>query len=171
MAERPRVVFDCVVLLQAAARKKSAAANCVNLAEKGFVQLFVSQETLLEIEDGLSRPELRAHFPGLTDEIAGAFLKRLQTFANSIPQVPKKFIYQRDEDDEPYINLAVEVKAHFNVSRDNDLLDLMTGYSDECKEFRRRFRGLRVIEPEELFREITIQAFAFLQPRNLRRDA
>ena len=154
MAERPRVVFDCVVLLQAAARQKSAAANCFALAESGDLQFFVSPETLSEIEDVLSRPELRAHFPGLTDEIAGAFLKRLQTFANFIPQVPKKFIYQRDEDDEPYINLAVEVKAHFIVSRDNDLLDLMTGYTDECKEFRQRFRSLRVIKPEELLQEM-----------------
>ena len=156
MAERPRVVFDCVVLLQAAARQKSAAANCFALAESGDLQFFVSPETLSEIEDVLSRPELRAHFPGLTDEIAGAFLKRLQTFANFTGRVPKQFSYRRDEDDEPYINLAIEIDARFLVTRDKDLLDLMTGYSDECKEFRQRFRGLRVIEPEELLREITI---------------
>ncbi len=156
MADGPRVVFDCVVLLQAAARQKSAAANCFDLAEQGFVQLFHSQETLFEIEDVLSRRDLRVHFPGLTDEIAGAFLKRLQTFANFVSHVPKRFSYQRDEDDEPYVNLAIEVNAHFIVSRDNDLLDLMRGYTDECKEFRQRYRGLRVIEPEGLLKEMKI---------------
>jgi predicted nucleic acid-binding protein len=49
--------------------------------------------------------------------------------------VPKEFSYRRDED-EPYINLAVAAGADFIVSRDRDLLDLMTGYTDECKEFR-----------------------------------
>ena len=69
MAERPRVVFDCVILLQAAARQKGAAANCLNLAESGVLQLFVSRETLVEIEDVLSRPEVRVHFPDLSDEL------------------------------------------------------------------------------------------------------
>ena len=52
---------------------------------------------------------------------------------------PRDLIYQRDEDDEPYINLAIEVGAQFLVSRDKDLLDLMTSYADDCKEFRQRF--------------------------------
>lgn len=134
----------------------SATEKRCHLAEKGFVQLFVSQETLAEIEDVLSRPELRAHFPGLTDEIAGAFLKRLQTFADFVPRVPKRFSYSRDEDDEPYLDLAIEVNANFIVSRDNDLLDLMTGYTDECKDFRQRYRALRVIEPEDLLKEMKI---------------
>jgi predicted nucleic acid-binding protein len=73
-----------------------------------------------------------------------------------VPQVPKKFIYRRDEADEPYIDLAIEVHADFIVSRDNDLLDLMTGYTDECKEFRQRFKALRVIEPEDLLREMKV---------------
>ena len=57
MAERPRVVFDCNVFLLAAARQKSVAASCFNLAEKGRLQLFISKEVLLEIEDVLNRSE------------------------------------------------------------------------------------------------------------------
>jgi predicted nucleic acid-binding protein len=66
--------------------------------------------------------------------------------------MPKEFSYPRDEDDEPYINLAVAVGADFIVSRDRDLLDLMTGYTVECKEFRQRFRSLKVIEPLEFLK-------------------
>jgi putative PIN family toxin of toxin-antitoxin system len=120
----------------------------------GLVQLFVSSEVLLEIEDVLNRPEVRACFPNLSDEIAGAFLKRLRTFSDFVSNVPRTFIYSRDEDDESYINLAVEVSADFIVSRDRDLLDLMTGYTDDCKEFRQRFRTIKVIEPVDLLREI-----------------
>jgi uncharacterized protein len=149
---KPRVVFDCNVLLQAAAREKSAAAKCLNLAESGVVQIYVSREVLAEAEDVLNRPEIRAHFPDLSDEIVGAFLKRLQKLSVLVRRVPKKFSYPRDEDDEPYINLAVEAGADFIISRDRDLLDLMTGHSTECKEFRQRFRTLSVVEPVEFLK-------------------
>lgn len=154
MAKKARVVFDCNVLLQAAARQKSLAASCLTLVEKGLVQLFVSKESLLEIEEVLNRPEVRAHFPDLSDEIAGAFLKRLRNFSDFVAKIPRTFRYSRDEDDESYINLAVEVSADFIVSHDKDLLDLMTGHTDDCKEFRQRFRTLKVIEPVDLLKEI-----------------
>jgi putative PIN family toxin of toxin-antitoxin system len=150
--DKPRVVFDCNVLLQAAAREKGVAAKCLNLAESGLVQLVVSRAVLTEVEDVLNRPEIRAHFPDLSDEIVGAFLKRLQKLSVLVRRVPKKFSYPRDEDDEPYINLAVAAGADFIISRDRDLLDLMTGHAGECKEFRQRFRPLRVIEPEEFLK-------------------
>lgn len=152
MKDKPRVVFDCNVLLQAAAREKSVAAKCLNLAESGHVQLCLSREVLTEVEEVLNRPEIRAHFQDLTDEIVGAFLKRLQKLSVLVRPVPKKFSYPRDEDDEPYINLAVEAGADFIISRDRDLLDLMMGHSTECKEFRQRFRTLRVVEPLEFLK-------------------
>jgi predicted nucleic acid-binding protein len=58
----------------------------------------------------------------------------------------------RDPDDEPYINLAVEARADYLVIRDKDLLDLMTAYAPEAKEFRQKFRFLRVIEPPEFLK-------------------
>lgn len=149
MKDLPRVVFDCNVLLQAAAREKSVAAKCLNLVESRLIQLFVSREVLAEVEDVLNRPEIRSHFPDLSDEIIAAFIKRLQHLSTLVRLVPKTFSYPRDEDDEPYINLAVAAGATFIISRDKDLLDLMTGYADECKEFRQRFRSLRVVEPAE----------------------
>jgi putative PIN family toxin of toxin-antitoxin system len=152
VTETPRVVFDCNVLLQAAAREKSVAAKCLNLAENGLIQLIMSREVLAEVEDVLNRPEIRTHFPDLSDEIVGAFLKRLQKLSMLVRLVPKEFSYPRDEDDEPYINLAVATGATFIISRDRDLLDLMTGYTDDCKEFRQRFRSLRVVEPVEFLK-------------------
>ena len=124
------------------------------LVEKGLVRLYVSEDVLAEVEEVLSRPEIRTHFPPLTDEVIGAFLLRLRNIAQSMRHVPKKFSYSRDPDDEPYINLAVETKADYLVSRDRDLLDLMTAYSSEAKEFRQRFRPLRVIEPLEFLQEV-----------------
>lgn len=147
-------VFDCNVHLQAASRQKSIAAECLRLVEKGFVQLYLSEEVLAEIADVLNRPEIRKHFQTLTDEIVEAFLLRLRRNSQIIRRVPKKFSYSRDPDDEIYINLAVEAKADYIVSRDNDLLDLMRDYTEEAKEFRQRFRSLQVIEPLEFLKEV-----------------
>ncbi len=145
------------MLLQAAARQKSVAARCLTLVERGLVQLFVSKDVLWEIEDVLNRPEVRAHFPDLSDEIAGAFLKRLRNLSDFVSHVPRTFKYSRDEDDESHINLAAEVSADLIVSRDRDLLDLMTGHTDDCKEFRQRFRTLKVIQPADLLKEIEVE--------------
>lgn len=147
-------VFDCNVHLQVAAREKSVEAECLRFVEKGFIRLYVSDEILVEVEDVLNRPEIRAHFQSLTDEIVEAFLLRLRRNSVLVRRVPKKFNYSRDPDDEPYINLAAEAKADYLVSRDNDLLDLMTDYTPEAKEFRQRFRPLRVIEPLEFLKEM-----------------
>jgi putative PIN family toxin of toxin-antitoxin system len=135
----------------------------LNLVESGLIQLFVSREVLAEVEDVLNRPEIRTHFPDLSDEIVGAFLKRLQKFSVLVRPVPKKFSYSRDEDDEPYINLAVAAGATFIISRDRDLLDLMTGHTDECKEFRQRFRSLRVVEPAEFLK---LLGYVYISQRN-----
>ncbi len=147
-------VFDCNVHLQAASREKSVAAECLRLIERGLVHHYLSEETLAEVEDVLNRPEIRSYFKTLTDEIVEAFLLKLRRNSKIIRLIPKKFSYSRDPDDEPYVNLAIEAKADYLVSRDNDLLDLMTDYTVEAKEFRQRFRPLKVIEPIEFLRII-----------------
>lgn len=142
-----KAVFDCNIFLQAASRETSVAAKCLRFVEDGLVRLFICEEILLEVEDVLNRPAIRNYFQSLSDEIVEAFLIRLRNHSELILQIPKKFDYPRDPDDEIYINLAVEAEASFIVSRDKDLLDLMTAYTSEAKEFRQRFRPLQVIEP------------------------
>ena len=58
-----------------------------------------------------------------------------------------RYAFARDPKDAPYINLAITVEADYLVSRDKDLLDLMTDYTLEAKEFRQRFRSLKVVDP------------------------
>lgn len=94
----------------------------------------------------------KRNFPLLTDERADRLVETLLRQATLIDAVPHKFSYSRDPKDEPYINLAAAAKADFIVSRDNDLLDLMTGITVECKEFRQRFKPLKVINPVEFLR-------------------
>ena len=148
------VVFDCMIFLQGLIKERGAAVDCLDAFEKGAIQLLVSEEILREIADVLTRPKLQVKFSLLTTERAEKLLRTLRQKATLIKNVPQSFSYSRDPKDEKYINLAVCGKAAFLVSRDNDLLDLMTNITDEAKEFRRRFRPLRVVEPQEFLQII-----------------
>ncbi|HVS82883.1 MAG TPA: hypothetical protein VHE60_14230 [Pyrinomonadaceae bacterium] len=57
-------------------------------------------------------------------------------------------------DDEPYLNLAIEVKAYYLVSRDNDLLDLMKSTTADGIEFQERFPSLSILDPVAFLKEI-----------------
>ncbi len=148
----PSVVFDCMIFLQGLIKEANPAVARLELFEKDAVNLFVSDEILIEISDVLTRPKLQARYPLLTRERADKLIENLRKKASVIENVPRKFAYARDPKDEPYINLAIAAGADYIVSRDKDLLDLMTGHTKECKEFRQRFRPLRVIEPQEFLK-------------------
>jgi len=159
--EKLRVVFDCMIFLQAVMSEKSVAFKLFDYLDGDVFMLFVSRETLAEIIDVLFRPDIREMNLQITDEYVRAFLERVLLKAILIKSVPQKFSYPRDPKDEKYINLAVEAKAAFLVSRDNDLLDLMTGFDDETKEFRQRFRPLKIIEPIEFLKIIAEKNLSF----------
>lgn len=151
------VVFDCMIFLQGLIKERGAAVDCLEAFENGAVELFISEEILREIADVLTRPKLQAKFSLLTEERAERLLQTLRQKATLIENVPKLFNYSRDPKDEKYINLAAFAKADYVVSRDNDLLNLMTDFTDEAKEFRQRFRPLKVIEPVEFLQIIKIR--------------
>ena len=148
------VVFDCMLFLQATANRKSPAARALDLLESNKVRLFVSRQTLKELRQVLSRPEVRKSLPGITDESVEALFVRLRKKAILVKDVPQAFKYPRDPKDEPYINLAVAVDAIYLVSRDTDLLDLMRWDTEEGRDFQKRFRHLKIIDPVTFLREI-----------------
>ncbi len=149
-----RAVFDCMIYVQGAARVKNPANACFELVEAGVIELYLSRETLAEIEDVLTRPKFRNRFSILTDEMIEAYLNDIKSKAVILKNVPSVFKYPRDPKDEKYINLAVEAEARYIISRDNDLLDLMTSFDESGKEFRQKFRLLKIIEPIEFLRVI-----------------
>jgi putative PIN family toxin of toxin-antitoxin system len=150
----PKAVFDCMVYLQAAAREESPAAACLRLAENNLVQLFVSSDILDEIRDVLSRPKIRVRFSELTDETVTSFVERLRKTDELVESVPRRFAFSRDVDDEPYLNLAIEVQADYLVSRDNDLLDLIKSTTVDGIDFQKRSPFLRILNPVVFLREI-----------------
>jgi predicted nucleic acid-binding protein len=63
---------------------------------------------------------------------------------------------RRDVDDEPYLNLAIEVQADYLVSRDNDLLDLVNPTTADAVAFQRRFSFsfVKIVDPVAFLKEI-----------------
>jgi putative PIN family toxin of toxin-antitoxin system len=149
----PGAVFDCVVLLQAAISRKGPAYACKALLDAGRIRVFVSPDVLAEITEVLNRPELQRKFKSLTRETAAAFLGDLAGKAVPVTEVPQRFSYPRDPDDERYVNLALAAGARFLVTWDNDLLDLM-GDNPAGAEFRRQFPDLQVLTPAAFLRTL-----------------
>lgn len=147
-ADPPGVVVDCMVFVQAAASQRSQAARILDLLDEGRITLYVSKLILAEARYVLNRSDVRASLRKLTDVAVEALFERLDQNATLIKQVPTRFVYSRDPKDEPYINLAIEMKADYLVSRDNDLLDLMKWDKEEGREFQKRFRFLKIVTPE-----------------------
>ena len=119
-SNRPVVVFDCMVFLQATTSPAGPSAACLKLVEAGQMQLVVSQQILAEVRAVLSRPKVRSRNPKLDDEHTEAFLTHIAEVAPTVSDVQRTFIYPRDPLDEPYINLAISQKATFLLSFDKD---------------------------------------------------
>lgn len=148
-----RTVFDCNVFLQAISNEKSPAHACLALVQEKTVQLFVSEETLTELRDVLERPSIKDRFK-LSSETIEEYIKTLRKIGKVLYKVPKVFSLPRDVDDEIYINLAVEAEADYIVTRDKDLIDLMTDYNIESKTFRQKFRSLKIVQPLEFLQVV-----------------
>ena|SRR5438477_8209747 len=151
--QTPQVVFDCNVFVQGIANRNSPARKALRLFFDGAISLFVSEAILREVRDVLSRPEVRHRLPGINDRIVNALLSKLEAKAISVTNVPEEYCYERDPDDEMYINLAIVANATHLVSRDQDLLDLMTS-TDIARQFRSRYPFLRIMKAADFIAEM-----------------
>src|SRR5437870_7652629 len=154
----PRVVFDWNVFVQGIANRNSPARKALRLFFNGAVSLFVSEDILREVRDVLSRPEVRLQLPGINDRIVNAFLTKLEAKAILITNVPEEYHYERDPDDEMYLNLAIVANASRLVSRDRDLLDSMTTNEEVPRQFRSRYPFLRIVNTADFIAELFTRA-------------
>jgi putative PIN family toxin of toxin-antitoxin system len=143
------VVYDCMILLQAAARP-SRVHTTIRLVEEQRVILCISGPVLAEVRDVLTRPEVIAKFPALTAERVDMFLTDLIARAKMWDHVPIAFSLPRDKKDEPYINFAIEANARFLVTwNERHLTYLMRRDTPESVDFCTRYPNLRILSPVE----------------------
>jgi putative PIN family toxin of toxin-antitoxin system len=133
-------------LFKGIANRNSPARKALRLFFDGAILLFVSEAILREVGHVLNRSEVRRQLPGINDRIVTAFLAKLAAKAILITNVPEEYRYERDPDDEMYINLAIVANASCLVSRDQDLLDLMATPTDVARQFRSRYPFLRIMK-------------------------
>lgn len=62
-----KVVFDCMIFLQATANEESPAATALDLLDTGEIKLYVSEPVLEEVRTVLNRVEVRAALPQITE--------------------------------------------------------------------------------------------------------
>jgi predicted nucleic acid-binding protein/ribosomal protein S21 len=150
---RPRVVFDGMVYLQAAAQAAGPAAACLQAARAGRLELVTSPEIITEVRDVLTRPKTLRKFPALTSDAVEVFLQDVirhavlvsgapmifrhegapEVFQGEltrvvlVPGAPMVFRYEGDPKDEPYVNLALALGAVYLASWDRDSFDLISG--------------------------------------------
>ncbi len=155
--DKIKAIFDCNIIWQSFFFGNGVAAKCKKLVDDEIITLFLSGEVLEEMREVMTRPEFLAKFETVTETMVEKYLEDLAKKSIFIRSIPKNFTLTRDADDEPYINLAIESEADYIVTRDNDLLDLMTGYDAESKEFRQRLRPLKVVEPLEFLKIVEEQ--------------
>ena len=125
--------------------RNSPARKALRLFFNGDISLFVSAPIIRDVRDVLNRAEIRRQLPGINDRIVNAFLTKLEAKVILLANVPEEFHYDRDPDDEMYINLGIVSNATYLVSRDKDPLDLMTTSTDIARQFRSRYPFLRII--------------------------
>ena len=105
-ADRPRVVFDCNVLVQAVGNGRGSAAEALRLLERGIVDVYLSRAVLKELRAVLRYPTVREQIPDLNDHAADKFVNRLVFGGVVLRRVRHRFDYPRAHQDEPYLDLA-----------------------------------------------------------------
>lgn len=152
--QRPRVVLDCNTFIQALAFEDGPAAEVLSLVESGEFELFISKATMGELRRVLKYPEVLAISPAMTALRVGAFLERLTFRATWRRRVRRAFHFGRDPRDEAYLDLAFAARADYLVSRDKDLLSLMTDHSVFAKQFRQATHPLKILDPPTFLKAI-----------------
>ncbi|HTW93947.1 MAG TPA: putative toxin-antitoxin system toxin component, PIN family [Tepidisphaeraceae bacterium] len=147
LAETPRVVFDCNVVVQAIANDTGPSGQAVGLLDKNRIRVFTSRAALKELRLVLNYPTVRQKLPGLDDARIEAFMQRFVFRATLVRKVGRLFHYPRAKQDEPYLDLAAAAKATHLVSQDSDLLSLASDHTLIAKEFRQKCPGLRIVDP------------------------
>lgn len=148
-----RLVVDTNVLVRGLANRNSASGRALRLCESRRVTMLLSRPVVREYRQVLARRELTHRHPAITAEVVRLVIERLRYFADLIDPVRARFRYDRDPDDECFIELAISGAATHIVTHDQDLLSLPNDHTDSGKRFRQRLQKVRVLEPGEFMRE------------------
>ena len=131
-----RIVLDTNVLVSAFLKPASDAARVLRLVLQRDLDIVLNDHILAEYMEVLSRPRF-----GLDQRKVREVLDYLRSVGTVAPAVAASFRLP-DPDDEPFLEAAVGGRAQF----------LVTGNKRHFPG--RRCKGVKVVGPKELFREL-----------------
>jgi len=149
-----RLVLDTNTLLSGLANRDSASGRLLEHCENRRVLLLLSRPVQAEYRRVLGSAEMLRRNPEITREAIELVLRRLRYVGEYLGQVKANFRFERDRDDEPFIELAIAGAASHVVTSDNDLLSLAHGHDDAARRFRHRLPSTRVMRPAAFLREL-----------------
>lgn len=149
----PHVVFDCNIYFQALIGPSGPAGECLHAAQRNRIVLYLTNQILAELNDVCRRPKVATKF-GITAARLEQYQNVLRTIGLLVHDVPHVFTYQRDPQDEHYIDLAIATHSELVVSRDRDLLALMDASDPVGHDFITRFPDIRIVTPVDLLAEL-----------------
>lgn len=145
-------VYDCNIFWRALFSPSGTGDRCKKLIDVKVVRHFISPPIIQEITDILTRPVTLEKYPTLTESDIHEFIEDIVSRSYVIRRVMPAFDFARDPTDMPYLDLAIAARVDYLVTSDRDLLDLMTDTDVESKQFRQRFRHLKIVKPDEFLR-------------------
>lgn len=148
-----RLVVDTNTLLSGLANRNSASGKVLELCENRRVLLLLSRPIQAEYRRVLSSPEILRRNPRIHRDDIELVLRRLRYFGEYHGRVRTSFRFDRDPDDEPFIELAIEGDASHLVTSDNDLLSLNISHDEAARRFRQRLPNTRIVRPGAFLRD------------------
>jgi hypothetical protein len=134
---KKKVVLDTNILISALLKPKSKARGIYRLVLRGEIELYTSVDLISELSRVLEYPKFK--FEKLEKEV---FLKNLARVAVILANSKLKVnVIKEDPSDNKFLECAVEAKADYLISGDNEhLLPL------------RNFQGIKIISASEFLK-------------------
>jgi len=115
--------------------------------------LLISRPVQAEYRRVLGSAEMLRRNPEITNEAIELVLRRLRYVGEYLRNIEARFRFERDPNDESFIELAIDGSASHLVTNDNDLLSLVRGHDEAAKRLRQRLPALRVLRAGEFMLE------------------
>lgn len=158
MPDLPRLVLDTNTLLSGLANRNSASGQLLKHCENRQVLLLMSRPVQIEYFRVLGSAEILRRNPEITWQSIDLVLRHLRYFGLYFGHVTARFRLDRDPNDQPFVELAIEGSASHLVTNDKDLLSLARGHDDAAKRLRQRLPNLRILRAAEFLREFDNRA-------------
>jgi putative PIN family toxin of toxin-antitoxin system len=145
--------LDTNTLFRGLANRQSASGRILRACESRQTILLLSRSVLSEYRTVLCDEQIVGRHD-ITPRAVELVLRRLRYIGDYLGQVRVRFRFQRDPNDEKFIELAIGGKATHIATCDHDLLSLPSAHTDWGKRFRQRLPAVNVLGPADFMREL-----------------